>query len=247
LDELAANITPATKLVCMTWVHSFSGFAVDGRSLGELCRANGISLVLNVSQGLGTRPLDVSTFPVDAITSVGFKWLCGPYGTGFCWLRPELRESLRYNQAYWLAMQTADDLAGDQNREPELKNNLGARAYDVFGTANFFNFKPWTTSIEYLLDQGIAQIATHNDGLVERFIAGLDRDKFDITSPEQGLARSTLILISHKQPGRNAEIYSSLRERGIYPAFRGGKLRFAPHLYNTSEDIDSALAVLNMA
>ena len=245
VDELATNISARTRLVCMTWVHSFSGYAVDGQAIGELCRSHNVKLVLNVSQALGTRPLDVSTFPVDAITSVGFKWLCGPYGTGFCWIRPELRETLEYNQAYWLAMQTADDLANDQVFEAEVKLGLGARAYDVFGTANFFNFKPLTASIEYLLEQGIEQIVEHNYSLVSKLIEGIDQAKYRLLSPRQGLARSTLIFVSHKDPSRNGEIYEGLRARGVYPALRGGKLRFSPHLYNTDSDIETAVAILN--
>ena len=107
VDELIANITPATKLFCVTLVHSFSGYAVDARAMAEVCRAQGVKFVLNASQALGARPFSVKDTPVDAVVSVGFKWLCGPYGTGFCWLRPELRESLRRTQAYWLSMQTA--------------------------------------------------------------------------------------------------------------------------------------------
>lgn len=60
-------------------------------------------------------------------------------------MRPELRESLEINRAYWLSMQTADDL-GKEETLPALRDDLGARKYDIFGTANFFNFIPWTTS-----------------------------------------------------------------------------------------------------
>src|SRR5262245_49227722 len=161
VDELLENIAPATRLFCTTLVHSFSGLAIDARALGEVCRAHGVAFVLNTSQALGARPFSVLTTPVDAITNVGHKWLCGPYSTGFCWIKPELRDSLEYNQAYWLAMQTADDLANEQN-VPGLRDDLGARRYDVFGTANFFNFKPWTASVEYLVEQGIENIAMHH-------------------------------------------------------------------------------------
>ena len=50
-------------------------------------------------------------------------------GTGFCWLRPELRESLRRTQAYWLSMQTADEL-GEEQGAPTLRDDLGARAFE---------------------------------------------------------------------------------------------------------------------
>jgi len=243
-DELLANITPATKVFCTTLAHSFSGYVVDAQALGEICRAKGVKFVLNASQALGARPFNVAETPVDAVVGVGFKWLCGPYGTGFCWLRPELRESLRRVQAYWLSMQTADELGGEQG-EPALRDDLGARAFDVFGTANFFNFKPWTASVEYLLAQGIENIAAHDDRLVSAFIAGLDRSRYEILSPLDGPQRSTLILISHRQTGRNRAIYERLLREGIYVAFRRGRLRIAPHIHLTIDDIARALDALN--
>jgi selenocysteine lyase/cysteine desulfurase len=244
VDELIANITPATKLFCVTLVHSFSGYAVDAQALGEACRALGVKFVLNASQAIGARPFSVRATPVDAVVSAGWKWLCGPYGTGFCWLRPELRESLRRTQAYWLSMQTADELGGEQGA-PTLRDDLGARAFDVFGTANFFNFKPWTASVEYLLAQGIENVAAHDDRLVSELIAGLDRSRYDILSPLAGPQRSTLLLISHKQAERNMAIYERLRRRNIYIALRRGRLRISPHIHLTSEDIAQALDALN--
>lgn len=243
-DELLANITPATKVFCVTLVHSFSGYAVDVQELGEICRAHGIKFVLNASQALGTRAFSVKDTPVDAVVSVGFKWLCGPYGTGFCWLRPELLESLKRTQAYWLSMQTADELGGEQG-PLILRDDLGARAFDVFGTANFFNFMPWTASVEYLLMQGIEKVAAHNDHLVSELIAGLDRSRYEILSPLTGPQRSTLLMISHKQADRNAAIYERLRRQNIYIALRRGRLRISPHIHLTSEDIAHTFEALN--
>jgi selenocysteine lyase/cysteine desulfurase len=242
--ELLGEITASTKLLCITLAHSFSGYAVEADALGEICRAHGVAFVLNVSQALGARRFSVLSVPVDAVTSVGFKWLCGPYGTGFCWIRPELRESLEYNQAYWLSMQTADDLAREPGT-PGLRSDLGARRYDVFGTANFFNFKPWAASVEYLLSQGLENIEAYDQRLVTRLIEGLDPDRYDLRSPRSGPSRSTLVFISHKRPERNSAIYEELRNRKIFIAQRAGKLRLSPHLYNTLQEIDEALSVLN--
>jgi selenocysteine lyase/cysteine desulfurase len=245
-SDLIEHFTPATRLLCATWVNSFTGSAIDAVALGEICRAHGVTFMLNVSQGLGVRRFSLSNIPVDAITSVGHKWLCGPYGSGFCWMRPVLQESLTYNQAYWLAMQTADDLA----REPEvpvLRSGLGARRYDVFGTANFFNFKPWTASVEYLLDQGIEQVEQYSNRLVSRLIEGLDPERYELLSPPSGPARSTLVFVSHRQPARNQEIYELLLRERVFIAYRAGKLRCSPHLYNTVQEIDRVLSILNSA
>lgn len=244
-EELEASLTSRTRLFCTTWVHSFSGHAADLEALGEVCRAHGITFVVNAAQGLGARPIDVSALAVDALVGVGFKWLCGPYGTGFCWMRPELLDSLEYNQAYWLALLTEDDLAREDLVLEDAAGSAGARRYDVFGTANFFNFKPWAAAVEYLLKRGIDRIAAHDQELVSRFIEGLDPDSYDLLSPREGPARSTLVFVSHRDRRRNAEVRHRLAERGIDVAVRRGSLRLSPHLYNTDADVDRCLDELH--
>ncbi|MBL8659477.1 MAG: aminotransferase class V-fold PLP-dependent enzyme [Rhodospirillales bacterium] len=245
-DEVARAITPRTRLLCTTWVHSFSGHAIDLDAVGGVCRAHGVIFVANVSQALGARSLNVARAPVDAIVCAGWKWLCGPYATGFCWLRPELCAGLVYNQTYWLAMLTSDDL-GRETLDLSLAGNVGARRYDVFGTANFFNFAPFAAAIEYLLAIGIDAVRDHDNALVDRFVAGLPRKTCDLLSPMDGPARSTLVLVSAKDRARNRDIHRRLAAAGIHVAFRAGSLRIAPHIYNTPDDIDRALAALARA
>jgi hypothetical protein len=100
-------------------------------------------------QGGGARPFDVS-WPVDAVLGVGFKWLCGPYGTGFLWVRPDLLRSLNATQAYWLAQMTAADLGREEVAVRLPSGPPTARTFDVFGTANFFNFKPWAAASRWV-------------------------------------------------------------------------------------------------
>jgi cysteine desulfurase / selenocysteine lyase len=90
-DELSAAVGPNTRLLAVTWVDSFTGRALDLDALGAVCRRAGIVLVVNASQALGARAIDVQRTPVDAVVSCGYKWLCGPYATGFAWLHPTLR------------------------------------------------------------------------------------------------------------------------------------------------------------
>jgi selenocysteine lyase/cysteine desulfurase len=160
-------------------------------------------------------------------------------------MRPGLLQSLRINQAYWLAQMTADDL-GREDSEPRLPEGpTTARRCDVFGTANFFNFKPWAAAIEYLLGVGIERIAEHDQRLVQRLLDGLDPTKFDVLSPREPARRSTLVFISHKEPDRNRRLYDHLRANKIDVAFRRGMLRLAPHLYNTMEDLERTLLALH--
>ncbi|MFW9984730.1 MAG: aminotransferase class V-fold PLP-dependent enzyme, partial [Candidatus Odinarchaeota archaeon] len=171
------------------------------------------------------------------------KWLCGPYGTGFAWMKRDLIDTLEYNQTYWLAMQ--GDREMDKMREYQIRTKIGAAQYDVFGTANFFNFLPWAESIKYLHNQGLDNIKDHNAKLVDQFLSGLDFGKYTIHSPQEKDERTAIILISHREPERNKAIFKQLQEEKIFIAFREGLLRFSPHLYNTPNDIEKALATLN--
>lgn len=245
-EELKAAITPRTRLFCTTWVHSFSGFAVDVEGLGAICRQHGVRFILNGSQALGARLLDLSAMTVDAFISVGFKWLCGPYGTGFVWIAPEFRDRLRSTKAYWLAMQTAEDLEKSVT-QVELREHLGARAYDVFGTANFFNFVPFAVAVEHLTKLGLERIGDHDQALVSRFVDGLDA-QYTMTSPKAASPqRSTLVFFSHQDKNENRAIHQALLHAGVHVAFRGGSMRLAPHLYNGAGDIDRALQALHSA
>lgn len=244
-QEVEDSLGPRTRMLCTTWVHSFNGHTLDAVSIGEVCRDRGVRFVLNASQGLGARPLAPRSLAIDALTCVGFKWLCGPYGTGFCWIRRDLLMSLEHNQLYWLAYQTADDLA--RSGEPDLARDIGGRRYDVFGTASFFNCSAWAASLDLILEAGLEAIAAHDQVLVERLVAGLDEARYELSSPRLGPGRSTLVFVSHRRPELNGTIHDRLRTDGVECALRRGQMRFSPHFYNDEEDIDRALEALGQA
>lgn len=128
-----------------------------------------------------------------------------------------------------------------------LRGDLGPTAYDVFGTANFFQFMPWTASIETLLEAGIDEIAQYNQSLVQRLIDELDPEAYELLSSPSGPARSTLVVVTHRDATNNDAIFQKLRAGGVDLAVRAGKLRFSPHAYNTASDIDRALDILGTA
>jgi len=242
-DELLENITEKTRLFCISHVHTFTGAVLDVERFAEICKEKGISFVLNLSQSAGTMPVDLSKISVDAAVCAGYKWLCGPYGTGFCWIKPELRDQLTLNQAYWSAMLSEEDLKKEDTLT--LKDLKTARKYDVFGTANFFNFVPFKAAIDYLLEIGLENIKAYHDQLIDRLIAGLNTDQYDLISPKEGKGRSSLVVLSHKDKDKNEQIFNDLKDQGIYTALWKGNLRIAPHVYNTQEEISKVLEALH--
>jgi cysteine desulfurase / selenocysteine lyase len=239
-DEVEAALTHRTRVVCLTWVHSFSGRVADLAGVGRACRSRDVWLVVNGSQAVGALPLRVQDLLVDAMVSVGFKWLCGPYGTGVCWLRPELLEALRPTKLYWLSALSADDLAAPRLDLESITPRRTGRL-DVFGTANFFNHVPFTAALELLLELGSDEVAGYVDKLVVRLLAGIDRRRFRLVSAER--VRSPLVVVEPLREA-SAEVFERLAAAEVHVAHRRGRIRISPHLYNTPDEIDRALELL---
>jgi cysteine desulfurase / selenocysteine lyase len=241
-EELAAALTPATRVFALTWVDSFTGHAADLDALGAVCRSAGVLLVANASQAIGARPIDVGRSPVDAVVSCGYKWLCGPYGTGFCWLHPDLLSRLRPQQSYWLAMQAGRGL--EHMRDWTVRDDLGVRALDVFCPADFGDVLPWTAAVRLVLDTGVTTIADYDQQLVDQLLAGLDDGAYRLVSPPAGPTRSTLVVLERRD-GTTRQTHQQLHDAGIDAAFREGNLRLSLHLFNTAEDVSRALQALH--
>jgi cysteine desulfurase/selenocysteine lyase len=241
-EAVGAAIGPRTRVVCLSWVFSFFGHAVDIASISRVCRERGVWCVVNASQAVGARPLNVESLEIDALACCGFKWLCGPYATGFGWLRPDLRAQLDYPQPHWLRAQTSRGL--HRALDYAMPDERTASAFDVFCNANFFNFAPLTAAVEMLDDIGIERIAAHDQQLIDELIASLDGSKYELLSPSSGEERSTLVYLSHQDPHANERVAQGLRQRRISIAEREGRLRVAPHLYNSSDDIARLLEAL---
>lgn len=242
-DELKREITPSTRLLCVSWVNSFNGSILDLAAVGQFCREHGIIFAVNGSQGVGALQMDVGHEPIDSLISCGYKWLCGPYGTGFCWIRPELRDQLKPYQTYWLPHVWGDERMLGYTLKS--KAEIGSAAFDVFCTSNFMNFMPWQAAVDYLLGVGLENIQQHNAGLTKRLVSGLKGPKYALISPSDLAYRSSIVVISHTNPERNSQVHACLGKEGIDVALRNNNLRFSLHLFNSAEDIDRAVSVLD--
>lgn len=64
-------------------------------------------------------------------------------------------------------------------------------------------------------------------------------------SPSDEASRSAILAVSHADRRRNPEIHAALAAAGIDISLRNGDLRFSPHIYNTLDEADRAVSVLN--
>ncbi len=93
VERLRRAITPKTRVVGLTWVHSSTGLRLPIRSLAEVVQAanKGRSeadrclLILDGVHGFGCSDEDVAALGADFVAASTHKWIFGPRGTGLVW------------------------------------------------------------------------------------------------------------------------------------------------------------------
>ena len=77
-------VTPATRVVVVTWVHSSSGIRVPLRDVARAVGGRAL-VVVDAAHALGTGRLAVEDTGCDVLVAGTHKWLAGPRGTGIAW------------------------------------------------------------------------------------------------------------------------------------------------------------------
>jgi cysteine desulfurase/selenocysteine lyase len=180
-DDLIRAITPRTRVVSVSHVRFDDGTLLDASRLAAACHAQGVLLVLDVSQSCGAMPLDVAALGADFMVCAGYKWLFGPYGTGFLWIRSEHLPTVLGGPFNWAA-QDAETFAALNFVDPEPSQ--GARRWDAAESATHFNLNltAMDAAVDFVNHLGPATVQDHNRRLIEHLFGHLPLRSADRTA-----------------------------------------------------------------
>lgn len=243
-DDLIAAMTPNTRLVSVSLVRFDDGSLLDAKRVADACHAQGALLMLDVSQCCGAIPMNVRGLGADFLVCAGYKWLFGPFGTGFFWIKHELLSRVRPAPFYWMAVAGSDNFAKLNFSDPKPADS--AKRWDAPEWASHFNFNlvGFDASLEFVLRMKPETVAEHNRGLIELMYARLPKDRCVPASPLDAAKRGPYGCFAARSPEKTAELYQKLRAENVIVSLREGNIRVSPHLYNTERDIDRLIAVV---
>jgi cysteine desulfurase / selenocysteine lyase len=243
-DDLIAAMTPRTRVVSVSLVRFDDGSLLDARRVAAACHAQGALLLLDVSQCCGALPMDVKQLGADFLVSAGYKWLLGPFGTGFFWIKNDHLPSVRPGPFYWMAVAGSDNFASLSFDDP--KPAPSAKRWDSPEWASYFNFNlvAMDASTDFVARMGPEVVAAHNRKLIDMMFERLPMDRCVPASPMDASQRGPYGCFRARTAEKTAALYARLRKENVIVSLREGNIRVAPHLYNSARDIDQLISVV---
>lgn len=226
-----------TRVVSISFVEFTSGFRNDLGRISRLCRDKRIIFVVDAIQGLGVLKLDLQAIPVDFLAADGHKWLMAPEGAGLFYAGKEGMERLAVQEVGWASV---------VNREDYLNYNLTLRPDATrfeCGSPNTLGIYGLKGALELILEVGIAAIEARVLELTDFLCDGLQKKGYKVFSSRREGEKSGIVSF-YSERGDTRAIYHELRRRGIIVSLREGRIRAAPHFYNTQEEIEHLLKAL---
>lgn len=222
---------PPPKLVVASWVQFGRGWRTDLAALGGLCQETGAMLCADVIQGLGVIPASLEQWGVDFAMADGHKWLLGPEGSGFLYVRGSRLPLLRPLEPGWNSVRHREDWDNMTLEYDDTARRLEG------GMPNMSGIAALGASTDMLLKAGVAEIWEHVDRLCDQICEELGKAGGTILSDRSPTGRSGIVSVAFDDldAGRVA---MHLQGHGIACSARNGALRMSPHGYNTPEDID---------
>jgi selenocysteine lyase/cysteine desulfurase len=247
VDALRRAINDHVKLIAMTHVPTNGGLVNPAAAVGQVAREAGVMFLLDACQSAGQMPIDVETIGCDMLSATGRKYLRGPRGTGFLYVRREVLERLEppfldLHAAQWVAPERFEirpDARRFENWEAYYAGKIGLGV--AIDYALQWGIETIWARISHLADDLRQQLSTipgvtvtdqgvERCGIVSFFMAGKEAE--DV----QRLLANVRINVS---VSRLSSTRLDMEARGLHDLVRA-----SVHYYNTGEEIERFCATL---
>ena len=234
LEKFLAAIDEQTLLVPVSYVLFRSSAIVDARAIVERAHRVGALVILDAFQAAGTVPVDFRGWSVDFGVGGALKWLCGGPGVAYLYVRPDLRAQLKPAFTGWLAHQ----------RPFEFEIGKVDRRDDAFrflnGTPHISALYACQPGLEIVHAAGIERIRAKSMQQTAHLIEGARSNGWRVNTPSDPAGRAGTVSIDCPHA---REVTRELIARNILVDYRPrAGVRLSPHFYNTTEELDVALA-----
>ncbi len=235
-DDLVSLLNERTRLVQVSLVSFYNGFRIDWPALRDAVRGRAPEAVLSVDITQAFGRIAINCADADILVSSTHKWTLGIHGGCVVGVPEAGAARLTTRAGGWYHLTNAFEA----DRFERAVSREGAASFSV-GMPNFVSLYALDASLRYLDGIGIDAISRHADPLVARVHAGLANLGIEPLAPLRPEFPAGIVSFKHPQAGA---IHTALEREEIHVMHQAGRIRVALHGYNTEEDVERLLAVL---
>lgn len=241
-DLIKSLVNSRTKVIGIPHVTCTTGLVFPIREISEYARNINIYTAIDGAHGAGTFDLDLHDLGCDFYAGCYHKWMLGPSGTGFLYVKEDKLEEL---QAIQIGSYT--DKGWDLTKNPPVFDGYidSAHRYD-YGTQSKSLYVGVAAATDFHLQIGKAKIETRIRELNEFLYQGLLElgSQIDVITPLESESRISLVSfrpknLTYKQLG-SALSKAGFRIRQV-PEGGVNAIRVSTHIYNSKSDIEAFL------
>jgi selenocysteine lyase/cysteine desulfurase len=247
IESLRAMIDDRVRLISVTHVPTNGGLVNPVAAIGAVAREHGIFYIVDACQSAGQIDLDVDAIHCDVLTATGRKFLRGPRGVGFLYVRSTVLDTLHppmidLFSAHWVAADRYE-LRADARRFENWENNYAARlglgrAIDYALDIGIEVIEREVTRLAALLRDllhavpavTVQDIGRHKCGIVTFSMAGVEAVEIET------YLRKNRILVSVSSP---ASTLIDANRRQLPVLVRSGV-----HYFNTEAELEALVATV---
>lgn len=234
LEDFEKTVDDSTVAVVVSHVEYVNGFRNDLKALSEIAHRHGAVLIVDAIQSAGVIPIDVKRDSVDFLATACYKWLLGPTGAAYLYVREELIEKLEPPYVGWASVKQEIFETVDFWDIWSLRLSETASRFET-GTPSTVSFVGAAEAIKLLLNFGIENIEKRVLELTGYLIEKVKARGFQLQTPEEPQQRSGIVNFKISKP---KEVVERLKHSGIVVSARANGIRVSPHFYNTETEID---------
>jgi kynureninase len=237
LDALLDAIDERTALVPLSYVLFKSAYIQKVAAVIEKAHRVGARVILDLYQAAGTVPLQVERLGAEFAVGGSVKWLCGGPGAGYLYVRPDLANQLKPGIVGWAAHAEPFEFMTGEIRY------AGSPERFQSGTPNVPSIYSARAGYEIVGEIGVQAIREKSLRLTRRLMDLAAESGYRVNTPQGDEERGGAVIID--VPGGKAVADELIRREVIIDYRPGAGIRMAPHFYNTVEEIEHAMTVLN--
>ena len=222
-----------TLIVPLTRVCFKNGFRSEVSAITQIAHRAGALLMLDDYQDCGTRPVDVKAMDLDFFVTGTLKYLLGPPGLAFMYVRKELISSLVPTVTGWFAQ--TNPFAFDPQH---FDLSPTARRFES-GSPAVPNVYAAVPGFELLREIGMEEVAGHIQQLTQALLS-CARD-LGVRTKTPADSSGPLVVLQCKD---STSLVQKLAESDIVASNRHDGLRISFHVYNTMDDVKAVMEVL---